>query len=398
MEFVGNTFQLISVLLGLLAIAILFWVNKDQTHSNRMLGILLLALSILNVNGVLFHSGLYLTFFWLHKVALPFALLVGPAAYVYTRSVVRSEFTFAKTDWLLLLPFILIAINYLPYYTMPASEKKAYLVMYYNNSTLRSSDGEGFLPAYVVAFFRALWSVSFIVLNFRLMYQFKKQATAKVLANNAAALQWLNQLNSMLLALMLTALFAAIIAPIKKTIFNLLDVGLGSFVFVICLNLFIRPKILYGLHQPVTNRNDERAGKLDTEVLKEASDENVIQSIISADALRYKQQVETYFNEHKPFLNPNYSLEQFVIDTNIPRNILSAFINKEYGMGFREFLNRYRVDYLLKNLEKPEWKQYTMEAIAIECGFASRVTFFKNFKQITGLSPTGYIKNRNRKK
>jgi len=312
-----------------------------------------------------------------------------PAAYVYTRSVLRSEFTFTKTDWLLLIPFVLVVINYMPYYVMPANEKKAYLLSYYNNSTLRSSDSEGLLPAYVLAFFRAIWSVSFILFNFRLMHQFKKQATPKVLSDNATTLQWLNQLNTILLALMFTALFAAIIAPIKKTIFNVLDIGLGSFVFFICVNLFIRPQILYGLHQPLLYINEQQMLISDNNVLKEVA----AQSIISTDALRYKQQVEYYFQQHKPFLNSNYSLEQMVSDTNIPRNVLSAFINKEYGMGFREFLNRRRVEYLLQHLQKPEWKQYTMEAIATECGFASRITFFKNFKQITGLSPTDYMKN-----
>jgi AraC-like DNA-binding protein len=103
--------------------------------------------------------------------------------------------------------------------------------------------------------------------------------------------------------------------------------------------------------------------------------------------------VENFFRDMKPFLNPDYSLELLVRDIHIPRYILSAFINREYGMGFREFLNRYRVEYMIDNLNKPEWQQFTIEAIASESGFNSRITFFKNFKQITGQSPSEYIKN-----
>ena len=60
--------------------------------------------------------------------------------------------------------------------------------------------------------------------------------------------------------------------------------------------------------------------------------------------------------------------------------------------GFREFLNRYRVDYFKENLEKPGWKNLTLEAIAAECGFNSRITFISNFKKITGTTPSEYIK------
>lgn len=73
-------------------------------------------------------------------------------------------------------------------------------------------------------------------------------------------------------------------------------------------------------------------------------------------------------------------------------SLLSAFINREYGIGFREFLNRYRVDYFKENLDNPDWKNLTLEAIAAEYGFNIRSTFIANFKKITGTTPSEYIK------
>ena len=120
-------------------------------------------------------------------------------------------------------------------------------------------------------------------------------------------------------------------------------------------------------------------------------------TISQSDALRYKTKLERFFMEYKPFLNTQYSLEQLVSDIHIPRYILSTFINREYGMGFREYINRYRVEYLLQNINKPEWKNLTLEAIGEECGFNSRITFIKNFKQITGSTPSDYFKENSRK-
>jgi AraC-like DNA-binding protein len=62
-------------------------------------------------------------------------------------------------------------------------------------------------------------------------------------------------------------------------------------------------------------------------------------------------------------------------------------------MGFREFLNRFRIEYLIQIKDRPEWRNFTLEAISSECGFNSRITFINNFKQITGKSPSEYFKD-----
>ena len=79
-------------------------------------------------------------------------------------------------------------------------------------------------------------------------------------------------------------------------------------------------------------------------------------------------------------------------DVEIPRYLLSAFINREYGMGFREFLNRYRVQYFLDNLHTPSWSNLTLEAIAWQCGFNSRSTFINHSKKMTGKTPSEFMK------
>ena len=408
MELTGIFFQLVSCLLALLAVAILIWINKEKTHRKHLLVLLLLVLAILNANGVIFHLGWYMKFPWLHKIAIPFSLLIAPAAYLYIRTVLKGELAYKKYDWLLLLPALLFAINLWPYYSMPLAEKKAYLAEYYQKSSLRSSESEGFLPAYVFYFIRVGWSIFFIFLNDRLIRRFERNAPEKVLRDNDGLLKWLKQLNGLLAGLILAALFVAIIAPIKKTGFNLLDLSLGAVVLIICLQLFRRPRLLYGIFQPTADfqvpalsplhprENLVKGPAHSLEAGTSSIQKTTLSSITDEDAIKYKQLVEHFFKNNQPFLNVDYSLEQLVIDINVQRYILSGFINREYGMGFREFLNRYRVEYFIKNYDKPGWKNYTLEAIAAECGFKSRITFSNNFKQFTGKSPSEYLKDRNR--
>jgi AraC-like DNA-binding protein len=326
-------------------------------------------------------------------------MLLVPAIYLYIRAVLLTEFRFKKYDWFFTIPAILFAINLLPYYVMPSNEKYVYLIEYYKKSSLRASDGEGFLPAFVFSFIRVAWSLIFIILNYKLIKGFKKSGDKKILQDNGFLLNWLSFLNIMLTCFLAAALFAAIIAPIIKTTFTILNVSLGVFSIIICLTLFFRPKILYGVFQPLPNNdNAEPQGILKQKVTSDVLEEEKSISdfrISQEDGFRYKKLIETHFNLHRPFLKIDYSLEDLVEDVHIPRYILSAFINKEYGMGFREFLNRYRIDYMVANLNRPEWENFTIDAIATECGFKSRITFFKNFKQITGQTPAQFIKLRN---
>ena len=111
-----------------------------------------------------------------------------------------------------------------------------------------------------------------------------------------------------------------------------------------------------------------------------------------AEQLRFKKLVEANFQERLVFLQHDYTLDHLVKDTRIPRYALSAFINREYGMGFREFLNRRRLEYMTVNFNCPKWQNYTLEAKAMESGFANRITFFKNLKQFTGKTPKEYFR------
>ncbi|MDR2921205.1 MAG: hypothetical protein LBV72_17815 [Tannerella sp.] len=68
--------------------------------------------------------------------------------------------------------------------------------------------------------------------------------------------------------------------------------------------------------------------------------------------------IEQYFREEKPYLNPELKITDLIVVLNTNRTYLSAFINQEYGMNFRRFINYWRL------------KEYE------ELGFESKGTHF----------------------
>lgn len=85
-------------------------------------------------------------------------------------------------------------------------------------------------------------------------------------------------------------------------------------------------------------------------------------------------------------LTRDFLLEQY----NIPKNKF-AILFKNYGhTTYTQFINSLRLDYAIKLLNNHP--NYTIDAIARECGIASTVTLYKLFSQKYGMTPTEYRK------
>jgi AraC-like DNA-binding protein len=395
----ASYFQPAATILCSITVFLLLVINKTYSHSKNLLVMLLVVFGLLNLNGVAYHFQWYLQAPVFHKMLLPFTLLIAPLTYLYIRSVLGGQLGFGKYDRLLALPAILYALNLFPYFTMPAEEKRVFIVAYYQNESLRVQQADGFLPPFVFPALRVIWSVIFIVLNFRIIRRFWQKTNEKVLENNAGLLRWLSILNLLIASLVVVALFAAIAAPLKWHNFYINDIALGIIVTILGVSLFVRPGILFGIYEPLKSVIKESStisnSSERTIPIENPNQAKAPNTITGAEAQRYSVLITQFFKGNDSFLKSDFSLDSLVKETGIPRYVLSSFINREYGMGFREYLNRYRIQYLIAHFDKPEWKNFTLEAMANECGFQSRKTFINNFRMQTGKTPGEYFKQAN---
>ena len=113
---------------------------------------------------------------------------------------------------------------------------------------------------------------------------------------------------------------------------------------------------------------------------------------ISGEELIIKE-LEKQMFEDEVYKNPQLSLKYLADSLNTNTSYLSAIINSHYNCNFRSFINKHRIDKARNMLVSPKYKQYSMEGISMEVGFKSRTVFYQSFKNITGLSPSLYIKN-----
>ncbi|MEM6297470.1 MAG: helix-turn-helix transcriptional regulator [Bacteroidota bacterium] len=100
--------------------------------------------------------------------------------------------------------------------------------------------------------------------------------------------------------------------------------------------------------------------------------------------------IEAYFEESKPYLNPKIRMPDLARALNIPRHIFSFLINEHYQMNFFNLINKYRIEYAKGLLQDQENQYYTFETIGEMAGFNSTSTFYRQFKEFTGMSPKAF--------
>jgi len=103
----------------------------------------------------------------------------------------------------------------------------------------------------------------------------------------------------------------------------------------------------------------------------------------------YEERLTMIVENEKLFLDPSLNLDRLSESTKIPKHHLSQIFSLQMGKSFTDYINQLRIQYACKELEQA--KDLSIEQLGYECGFNSKVSFYRNFKFHTGLTPSQYI-------
>jgi AraC-like DNA-binding protein len=102
-------------------------------------------------------------------------------------------------------------------------------------------------------------------------------------------------------------------------------------------------------------------------------------------------QLSNYAIANKPWLKEKISLYDLAHELDLTSHQLSSLLNDYLETSFYDYINHHRVEEVKRRLKNNN-NQFTFLAIALECGFNSKASFNRIFKQKTGLTPSEYIK------
>lgn len=100
--------------------------------------------------------------------------------------------------------------------------------------------------------------------------------------------------------------------------------------------------------------------------------------------------LQMLMKEQKCYIEPELTLSDLAKKLDVHTNYLSQVINEKEAMTFYDYINKYRVEAFIEQLQKPENRKFTLLGLAYQCGFNSKSAFNRQFKKVTGLSPTEY--------
>lgn len=103
----------------------------------------------------------------------------------------------------------------------------------------------------------------------------------------------------------------------------------------------------------------------------------------------YEERLTMMVENERLFLDPLLNLDRLSETTRIPRHHLSQIFSLQMGKSFADYINQLRIQYACKELAQA--KDISIEQLGYECGFNSKVSFYRNFKFHTGLTPSQYI-------
>jgi AraC-like DNA-binding protein len=106
------------------------------------------------------------------------------------------------------------------------------------------------------------------------------------------------------------------------------------------------------------------------------------------------REIDNIIQSESLYLNPSITLELISKTSGYSKQYISYAINSILSLNFNEYINRYRVEEVIKCFKKGDLKLMTIMAIATKCGFNSKSTFNAAFKKQTEMTPKEYIKTR----
>ncbi|MFD2531782.1 tetratricopeptide repeat protein [Gracilimonas halophila] len=122
---------------------------------------------------------------------------------------------------------------------------------------------------------------------------------------------------------------------------------------------------------------------------------NTSSSVVSDDAVDLKgiyQEIVDLFTTEKIFTDSTLTLESLSKTLGTNTKYVSMSINNCSGLNFNEFVNSFRVQLAANLLVKQNNRNLTAKRLLIKCGFRSKATFYRVFKQHTGLTPVQFKK------
>jgi len=90
-----------------------------------------------------------------------------------------------------------------------------------------------------------------------------------------------------------------------------------------------------------------------------------------------RQRFNAYLREQKPYLKENFKITDAAEAMDVNRSVISAFINKHYGVNFNRLVNRLRLKELERLYATPSNKEKSIAQLITKAGFTGARQYYR---------------------
>lgn len=106
------------------------------------------------------------------------------------------------------------------------------------------------------------------------------------------------------------------------------------------------------------------------------------------ELLPWRDKLLALMATEQPWLEPELTLTELAQRLRTNPGLLSKVINMGCGQNFNDFVNTYRVEEARRKLADPRFGHYSLVGVALESGFNSKSTFNRVFKKLLDQAPS----------
>jgi len=375
-----NLFLLVSALHGFAFSVVLFSSKNGREKSMVYLNLLILVISINNIQSWALERGLlqnkfaleYMQFSW-HFLAMPFLYMF----LVHYLDLPQKSFNVLKFAIPVFILMVIAQISFVVYYSDTASQERLDYI-YERYSSLEE-------------FFSMLTSLSFFIYSMYILYK-KENLFPKILSFDN--LKWLYTffiLSSVGYLLWILALVVKISLNFSDFLFSYYPLRVFTTVLIYWLGYqgFKQIRILKEREIIRKSLLIDLNGNFSVDTIKVDTEKNPSKSQAERQKEQF-QEIDNFIKSKKKYLSTKYTLQDLAKDTELSSSTLSLIINNVAKKSFTDYLNEMRIDLAKTLLLDSEYSDYTITSIGLESGFNSKSTFYTVFKKHTGHTPVEF--------
>ena len=346
--------------------AFILLAKKQNPLPNRFMGLWLLVLCLSFVEYWITNTGFYLQYPYLAGIISGAPLVYGPFFFLYVYYLLNPQRKWDWKQWWHFLPVILYYLTGLAsFFSVGAEEKIAIME--------QIRQGEPPMVIFVWGIIKGIHGFLYMAYVVRYLGNFEQQAFNRFSNPDHLRIKWLK-----ILAYCLLAIYGLAILNNALVLFWGINV---EFILGLCAAILILGGSYFAIKQQTLFKTEEWKVR--------ASDS----SEIGLPTQELKLRVSEYMDQEKPYLNPDFNMQQFAAGIEIPTKQLSAILNQGFGVNFFTFVNQYRVEEVISRMKDPKNDHLTLLGIAYDCGFNSKTTFNTVFRKLTGQTPSKFKKS-----